>query len=70
MQAPELERIAGAYEAAAARGDTTLPVAEAARAAALDRALALLAVQQMCAEERIGLALAIGQPLTDAEFAP
>ncbi len=70
VQAPELERIAGAYEAAAARGDTTLPVAEAARAAASDRALALLAVQQMCAEERIGLAIAVGQPLTDAEFAP
>ena len=70
VQAPELERIASAYEAAAARGDATQPVAEAARAAALDRGLTLLAAQQACAEERIGLAIAIGQPLTDAELAP
>jgi len=69
-QAPALERIATAYEAAAQRGDATRPVAEAARAAALDRALALLAAQQACAEERIGLALAVGQPLADTELAP
>jgi outer membrane protein TolC len=69
-QASELERIAVAYEAAASRGDVTQAVADAARAAALDSALALLAVQQACAEERIGLALAVGQPLTDLELAP
>lgn len=69
-QAPELERIATAYETAATRGDVTRPVAEAARAAALERALARLTAQQTCAEERIGLSLAVGQPLTDLELAP
>ncbi len=69
-QAPELERIAAAYEAAAIRGDATWPVAEAVRAAALDRSLTLLALQQACAEERVGLLLAVGQPLTDLELVP
>jgi outer membrane protein TolC len=69
-EAPELERIAGAYEQAAERSDTTRPVSEAARAAAIDRALALLASQQACAEERIALALATGRPLSESEFSP
>jgi cobalt-zinc-cadmium efflux system outer membrane protein len=69
-EAPELERIAGAYEQAAERSDTTRAVSEAARAAAVDRALALLASQQTCAEERIALALATGRPLSESEFSP
>ncbi len=70
MQAPELERIALAFETAAARGDATRPVAEAARAAAVDSQLALLATEQACAEERIGLRLAIGHPLAGPEPSP
>jgi len=58
---------AGAYEAAAERGDVTRPVAEAARAAATDRALALLAAEQNCAESASRLALAsratLGSPM-------
>ncbi len=69
-QAPDLERIAAAYAGAAARGDVTAPVAEAARLAATDRTLALLAAEQACAEERIGLVLAVGRPLTDSELPP
>ena len=69
-QAPDLERIARAYEDAARRGDATGPAADAARLAATDRALALLAVEQACAEERIGLVLAVGRPLADSELLP
>ena len=69
-QAPDLERIASAYADAAARGDVTAPVAEAARLAATDRTLALLAAEQACAEERIGLVLAVGRPLVDSELPP
>ena len=70
VQAPDLERIAAAYETAAKRGDVTAPAAEAARAAATDRSLALLAVEQACAEERIALALAAGQTPSDPEPGP
>ena len=69
-QAPDLERIARAYEDAARRTDVTAPAAEAARLAATDRSLALLAAEQACAEERIGLVLAVGRPLTDSELPP
>jgi cobalt-zinc-cadmium efflux system outer membrane protein len=69
-ESPELERIAGAYEEAARRSDATRPISEAARAAATDRALALLAAEQACAEERIALALATGRPLSETEFSP
>lgn len=67
-QVPELQRIAGAYEQAAARADVTLPVAETARAAALDRQLAWLALQQSCAEQRLALAVAAGLPLAESTF--
>lgn len=64
-QVPELERIAGAYEQAAARGDVTRPLADSSRASALDKRLALVALQQSCAEQRLALAVAVGLPLAD-----
>lgn len=67
QQAPDLERIAATFEAAAARGDTTQPISEAARAAATDRAIALLSIEQACAEERLALAIATGQPLASSD---
>ncbi len=69
-QAPDLDRIAAVFEAAAARSDVARPVAEAARAAATDRAIALLSIEQACAEERLGLAIAIGQPLASSDISP
>jgi outer membrane protein TolC len=62
---PEIERIAAAFEDASNRHDVTQPTAEAARSAALDKQIALLALEQSCAEERIALALAIGSPVSD-----
>jgi hypothetical protein len=62
---PEIERIAEAFEDASNRHDVTQPTAEAARSAALDKQIALLALEQACAEERIALALAIGSPVSD-----
>jgi cobalt-zinc-cadmium efflux system outer membrane protein len=62
---PEIERIAEAFEDASKRHDVTEPTAEAARSAALDKQIALLALEQACAEERIALALAIGSPVSD-----
>jgi outer membrane protein, heavy metal efflux system len=64
-EVPEIERLAAAFASAAERGDVTQPTAEAARAAAYDKEIALLALQQACAEERIGLALAVGSPVSD-----
>jgi predicted secreted protein len=63
---PELQRLAAAYEQAAQIGDVTLPVAESARAAALDKQLAWLALQQSCAEQRLALAVAVGLPISDS----
>jgi outer membrane protein TolC len=65
QQMPEIERIASAFEDASKRGDVTQPTAEAARSTALDKRIALLALEQSCAEERIALALAIGSPVSD-----
>jgi cobalt-zinc-cadmium efflux system outer membrane protein len=62
---PEIERVAAAFEAAAQHHDVTDTTAESARSAALDKQMALLALEQACAEERIGLALAIGSPVSD-----
>lgn len=64
-QMPEIERIANAFEEASKRRDVTEPTAEAARSTALDKEIALLALEQACAEERIALALATGSPVSD-----
>ncbi len=64
-EVPEIERLAAAFESAATQGDVTQPTAESARATAYDKEIALLALQQACAEERIGLALAVGSPVSD-----
>jgi outer membrane protein, heavy metal efflux system len=63
-QVPKIEQVARALESAAQRGDVTLPVAEAARAAATDKHLALIALEQTCAEQRLALTLAVGRPIT------
>ena len=63
QQLPDLERLAAGIGAAALRGDATQPLAAAAQATALDKRLAYLALTQACAEQRLALALAIGQPL-------
>ena len=64
-EVPEIERLAAAFESAAEHGDVTQPTAESARATAYDKEIALLALSQACAEERIGLALAVGSPVSD-----
>ena len=69
-QVPEIERIAASLEAAAGRGDVTAPLAESARASALDKRLAYLALDQACAEQRVALALAIGRPLSESIVTP
>ena len=63
-QVPKIEQVATALESAAQRGDVTLTVAEAARAAATDKHLALIALEQSCAEQRLALTLAVGRPIT------
>ena len=55
--------------AAAARGDVTRSVADAARAAMLDRELALTMLERTCAEQRLGLELAVGAPIVAVEKA-
>ena len=70
IQAGELEHMTAALEAAAARGDVILPLAESSRAAVIDKRLTILALEQACAEQRLALALAIGRPLTDANDTP
>jgi cobalt-zinc-cadmium efflux system outer membrane protein len=65
QQMPEIERVASAFEDASKRRDVTQQTAEAARSTALDKRIALLALEQSCAEERIALALAIGSPVSD-----
>jgi outer membrane protein TolC len=62
---PEIERVASAFEDASRRHDVIQPTAEAARSTALDKHIALLALEQTCAEERIALALAVGAPVSD-----
>lgn len=61
---PGIERVAAGFEAAAERGDVAAPLAESARASAIDKRLALLALDQACAEQRLALALAVGRPLS------
>jgi outer membrane protein TolC len=63
-QLPEIERIADGLDAAAQRGDVTLPLAESARASVVDKQLAYLALDQVCAEQRLALTLAVGRPLS------
>ncbi len=65
-QVPEIERIAAEFEAAAARGDVSRTSAESARASAVDKRLAYVALDQACAEERLALALAVGRPFSEA----
>jgi outer membrane protein TolC len=69
-QLPDLDRVAAALADAARRGDATLVVAAAAQATALDKKLAFIALTQACAEQRLALALAIGQPLASDDFLP
>jgi outer membrane protein, heavy metal efflux system len=64
-QLPELQRVSERLTAAYRRHDVTLTTAEAAQATALDKQITLLALQQSCAEERIGLALATGEPVSN-----
>lgn len=70
VQLPDIERIAAGLESAAARGDVTLPLAESARAGAVDKRLAYLALEQACAEQRLALALAVGRSLSEANLTP
>jgi cobalt-zinc-cadmium efflux system outer membrane protein len=56
----DVERIAGAYEQSARRGTVTQPVAAGIRAAAIDKQITLLGLEQSCAEQRLALALATG----------
>lgn len=62
-QAAALERTAEANEAAAARGDVARTVAQAARQTAVDKAVALAALDQAIAEQTVALELAVGAPL-------
>jgi outer membrane protein TolC len=63
-QLPEIERIADGFDAAARRGDLTVSLAESAHASAVDKRLAFLALDQACAEQRVALELAIGNPFS------
>ena len=63
-QVPAIERVASDLEAAAQRGDVTLPTAESARAAAIDKRLTMIGLEQSCSEQRLALLLAVGRPLT------
>lgn len=69
-QLPGIERIADGFEAAARRGDVTVPLAESARASAIDKRLAYLALDQACAEERVALAVAVGRPFPGRSITP
>ncbi len=62
-QLPELAAIATHFEDAARRGDVSTPLAEAARASEIDKQLEWLALDQSCAEQRLALRLALGEPL-------
>jgi outer membrane protein TolC len=64
-QLPAIERVADSFDAAARRGDVVLPLAESARASAVDKRLAFLALDQACAEERLALALIGGRSFSD-----
>jgi outer membrane protein TolC len=58
----DVQRVAAAYEESARRGTVTQPVAAGIRAAAVDKQITLLGLEQSCAEQRLGLALATGNP--------
>jgi len=58
----DVTRIADSFDESAKRGDVTLPVADSARAAAIDKQILLIGLEQSCAEQRIALALATGTP--------
>jgi outer membrane protein TolC len=64
-QAAPLERLAVETEAAAARGDVSRAAAEAARQSAVDKSVAIAALDQAMAEQGVALELAVGTPLTD-----
>ena len=65
-QVTPLLESAGAADAAAVRGDLSLPAAEAVRQSARDRLAALITLDQTLAELAIGLELATGAPLGPA----
>ena len=69
-QLPGIEQVAARFEAAARRGEVILPLAESVRASAVDKRLALLALEQACAEQRLALALAVGRPLSEPSATP
>lgn len=69
-QLPGIEQVAGRFEAAALRGDVIVTLAESARASAVDKRLALLALERAIAEQRLALALAVGRPLSEPSPTP
>lgn len=69
-QVAQIEHIADRFEAAARRGDLTVPAAESARASAVDKQFAYLALDQACAEQRIALMIAVGRTLSEPTMDP
>lgn len=69
-QLPELIRIADAIVGAVAQGDLSEPAGLDARSAAVDKQIALLGLAQLCAEQRIALALAVGLPIIEGTELP
>ena len=61
-EATLLQKSAAAYEAAGQRGDLTRMVVDATRLTALDKQIAVLSLEQSCAEQRVALALMTGGP--------
>jgi outer membrane protein TolC len=70
QQLGDAQRIATAYQAAAENGDLTKPKAEAITAAVIDKRLALLALEQSCAEQTLALALTVGHLPDDSSVDP
>ena len=61
-EATLLQGSVAAYEAAAERGDLTRGVVDATRLTAIDKQIAVLSLEQSCAEQRVALALMTGDP--------
>ena len=61
-EATLLQGSVAAYEAAADRGDLTRSVVDATRLTAIDKQIAVLSLEQSCAEQRVALALMTGDP--------
>ena len=60
-----IERTADALAVQARHGDATLTAADALQGVAIDKRIALIALQQSSAEQRLALGLAMGRPLDD-----